>query len=221
MYDLGPRFGDATVEPGTNVLVSGPPLSGKRRLALEILARGAAEGEGSIVVSARDGADSLLADYRSLLGESGDTPVGVVDCVTKHVGRSAADADPVRYAASPADLTGIGIEFSAFVDSFRDDRGLRHTRVALADLTTLLIYTDRQSVFRFVHVVGSRIEDANALGVHVVESHAHDDETLHTLRPLFDAVVETDRSGGVSVRPVDDQSDRNPDPDPDADRAGG
>jgi hypothetical protein len=68
-------------------------------------------------------------------------------------------------------------------------------------------------VFRFVHVVASRIEDADALGVHVVESDAHDEETLNTLRPLFDGVVRTDGSGGVSVRLGEDQSDRNPDPD--------
>ncbi|PSP48930.1 recombinase RecA, partial [Halobacteriales archaeon QH_3_68_24] len=28
MYDLGPELDDATVTPGTNVLVTGPPLSG-------------------------------------------------------------------------------------------------------------------------------------------------------------------------------------------------
>jgi KaiC/GvpD/RAD55 family RecA-like ATPase len=200
MYDLGPRFENATVEPGTNVLVSGPPLTGKRRLVLEILRQGAANGEGAIVVTTRDSSDRVLADLRSLLGDPDGADVGVVDCVTQHQGRSATDTDTVKHASSPVDMTGIGIKFSEFVESFHAERGIQRTRVALDTLSTLLIYSDLQTVFRFMHVFTSRVEDADALGVHVIESTAHDAETLNTLKQLFDGVVETDESGDVTVR---------------------
>ena len=58
MYDLGPDL-DSEVQPGTNILVSGPPMSGKRSLCLDILASGTQKGEGSIIVTTKDGADRV------------------------------------------------------------------------------------------------------------------------------------------------------------------
>ena len=78
MYELDPVLDDVTVDPGTNLLISGPPLSGKRKLGMELLADGANAGEGSVIVTTRDSADRVLADYRSLLAAPDDTPFGVV-----------------------------------------------------------------------------------------------------------------------------------------------
>jgi KaiC/GvpD/RAD55 family RecA-like ATPase len=198
MYDLGLELDDVSVAPGTNVLVTGPPLSGKRRLALSILAHGSGLSEGAIVVTTRDSADRVLSDYEQLVTNPETVDVGIVDCVTKHQGRSARDTDVVRYASSPEDMTGIGIKFSEFVEEFRVERGLDNIRVMVDSLTTLLMYSDVQTVFRFMHVFTSRIENADALGVHVIESTAHDDETLNTLKQLFDGVVEVDAGGEIT-----------------------
>jgi len=187
---MGPDFDNAALAPGTNVLVSGPPLSGKRRLVLEALAHGSAQGEGAIVVTTRDSASRVLSDYEHLVSEPESVDIGIVDCVTKHQGRSARDTDVVKYASSPEDMTGIGIKFSEFVEEFRRQRGLENIRVMVDSLSTLLMYSDVQTVFRFMHVFTSRIENADALGLHVIESTAHDDETMNTLKQLFDGVVD-------------------------------
>jgi len=200
MYDLGPRFEHATVDPGTNILVSGPPLTGKRRLAFETLAQGANDGEGTVIVTTRDSADRVLTDFRTLLSNPEDAAVGVVDCVTQHYGQSAENTTSVKYTSSPMDMTGIGIEFSEFLEEMYSRRNVRHNRVALDSLTPLLLYSDLQTVFRFMHVFTSRVEDAEALGIHVIESTAHDAETTNTMRQLFDGVVEIDENHDVSVR---------------------
>ncbi len=200
MYELGPALDDAKVDPGTNLLLAGPPLTGKRRLAMEVLAHGADNGEGSVVVTTRDSADRVQADYRALLQDSADVDFGVVDCVTKHQGRSHRDDEVVKYASSPVDMTGIGIKFSEFVEEFYTERGLRQNRVMLDSLSTLLMYADLQTVFRFMHVFTSRIENADALGIHVIESTAHDDESMNTLKQLFDGIVTTDEDREVTVR---------------------
>jgi KaiC/GvpD/RAD55 family RecA-like ATPase len=200
MYDLGPEFEHATVDPGTNVLIAGPPLSGKRRLGLELLAQGAQDGEGSVVVTTRDSADRVLADVRSLFADPDGADLGIVDCVTKHQGRSVQDSQAVKYASSPVDMTGIGIKFSEFVEEFYTERGLDQNRIMLDSLSTLLMYSDLQTVFRFMHVFTSRIENADALGVHVIESTAHEAEALNTLKQLFDGVIEVDEDRDVSVR---------------------
>jgi len=200
MYDLGPEFENATVDPGTNLLIAGPPLSGKRRLGLEILAHGANRGEGSVVVTTRDSSDRVLADLETLFENIEGADLGIVDCVTKHQGRSVQDSERVKYTSSPVDMTGIGIKFSEFVEEFYSDRSLEQNRVLLDSLSTLLMYSDLQTVFRFMHVFTSRIENADALGVHVIESTAHEAESLNTLKQLFDGVIEVDEDREVSVQ---------------------
>lgn len=200
MYDLGPEFDGVTVEPGTNILVAGPPLTGKRRMAMEILAHGAGLGDGSVIVTTRDSSDPVLGDFRSLLADPDSADVGVVDCVTQHQGRSASDTDTVKYASSPVDMTGIGIKFSEFIEEFYGQRGVRQNRVLVDSLSTLLMYSDLQTVFRFMHVFTSRVGDADALGVHVIESTAHDAQAMNTMKQLFDGVVEVDEAGRTSVQ---------------------
>jgi KaiC/GvpD/RAD55 family RecA-like ATPase len=199
MYNLGPELESATLAPGTNVLVTGPPLTGKRRLAMSVLAHGSDRGEGAVVVTTRDSADRVLSDYEQLVSNPETVDVGIVDCVTKHQGRSVRDTDVVRYASSPEDMTRIGIKFSEFVEAFHVERGLDNIRVMVDSLSTLLMYSDVQTVFRFMHVFTSRIENADALGVHIIESTAHDPETLNTLKQLYDGVVQVDDDGDVTT----------------------
>jgi len=56
------------------------------------------------------------------------------------------------------------------------------------------MYSDLQTVFRFLHVFTGRIQSADALGVYVIDSTAHDDQTMNTLKQLFDAVIELEEA---------------------------
>jgi KaiC/GvpD/RAD55 family RecA-like ATPase len=200
MYELGPAFENATIEPGTNLLITGPSLSGKRHLAFSALAHGANQNEGSVIITTRDSADRVLADYQSLLTDPNNTHLGIVDCVTQHQGRSPKDTETVKYTSSPTDMTGIGIKFSDFLEEFYTDRGVRQNRIVVDSLSTLLMYSELQTVFRFMHVLTSRIEDADAIGIFVIESSAHDAETMNTLKQLFDGLVEFDENGPTGFR---------------------
>ncbi|WP_246983342.1 RAD55 family ATPase [Halorientalis marina] len=200
MYDLGPDFGDATVAPGSNILIAGPPLSGKRRLAVDALERGSNAGEGVIVVTTRDNSQRIIDDFRTILDDPESTDLGIVDCVTKHQGRNVRDSEMIKYASSPVDMTGIGIKFSEFVEEFYRNRGIEKNRVMFDSLSTLLMYSNLQTVFRFMHVFTSRIENADAVGIHTIESTAHDEETMNTLKQLFDGIVRTDEDRNVTLQ---------------------
>ena len=193
MYELAAEFPETSVDPGTNLLVSGPPLSGKRRLALAILAHGTRRGEGAIVVTTKDNASRILSEYDALLGETdlSTANLGIVDCVSKqHGATELTEDDRIRYASSPVDMTGIGIDISELLNEFYVDRGLRRNRILLYSLSTLLMYSNLQTVFRFLHVFTGRIQSADALGIYVIDSTAHDDQTLNTLKQLFDGIIE-------------------------------
>lgn len=191
MYNLGTAFSDAEVEPGTNLLVAGPPMTGKSRLGREIVAAGSREGEGSIVVTTKDSGAKVLSQFESLVGSVEETPTGVVDCVTKQQGMHSSTQSPrIQYASSPVDMTGIGIQLSEFLQQFYSEQNVRQNRILLNSLSTLLMYSNLQTVFRFLHVFTGRIQSADALGVFIIDSTAQDRQTMSTLKQLFDAQIE-------------------------------
>jgi KaiC/GvpD/RAD55 family RecA-like ATPase len=194
MYDLGPPL-DVEVEPGSNLLLSGPALTGKKQLAFDMLATGVRDGDGAIVVSNTDGAKRV---FEALDGRVDyvDRPVAVVDCVTRQQGMSETHDDArVRYTSSPVDMTGVGIKFSEVLEEFYERQSLERNRVFLDSLSTLLMYSDLQTVFRFLHVFTGRVQSVDGLGLYAIDSTAHDDKTMNTLKQLFDGVIETHEDG--------------------------
>ncbi|WP_232701364.1 RAD55 family ATPase [Halobacterium wangiae] len=195
----------AGFDDGTNLLLSGPAMSGKRALLLELLARGDADGEGSVLVTSRDPADEVLAEYEDALG--GDPGfLRLVDCVSTQSG-SATDGDRVRYVSSPGDLTGMGIEFSE-VASIASQQGVDRLRVGFDSLSPLLMYVDIERLFRFLHVFTSQIQTQGWLGIFSVDPESHDDQTMNTISQLFDGVVDLRITDGgereVRVRGITD-----------------
>ena len=199
MYDLNPHL-DVEVEPGTNLLLTGPPLTGKRSLALDILADGTRNGDGAIVVTTKDSADRILKDYRKRVEYEGN-PVAVVDCVTRQQGVGDVREDErIKYTSSPVDMTGIGIKLSEFLEVFYRNQGIEQNRIMLHSLSPLLMYSDLQTVFRFLHVFTGRIQSVDGLGLFSIDSKAHDDQTMNTLKQLFDGIVETSEEGEPKIR---------------------
>jgi KaiC/GvpD/RAD55 family RecA-like ATPase len=199
MYDLSPAL-DVEVQPGTNILLAGPPLTGKRALGLDILAGGVERGDGAVVVSTKDSAKRVLTDLGSRFEVQGK-PVTIIDCVTRQQGISDAEADEnVKYVSSPVDMTGIGIQLSEVLEEFYQRRSVEHNRVMLHSLSTLLMYSDLQTVFRFLHVFTGRLQSVDALGLFAIDSTSHDDQTMNTLKQLFDGIVTTHEEGEPTVR---------------------
>jgi hypothetical protein len=72
------------------------------------------------------------------------------------------------------------------------------------------MYSNIQTVFRFLHVFTGRIKAAGAMGIFVVDSGMHDDPTITTLKQLFDGVIEIKeendkkyiRTVGLSSKPT-------------------
>jgi len=58
------------------------------------------------------------------------------------------------------------------------------------------MYSNLQTVFRFLHVFTGRVQSADALGVFVIDSTAHDQQTMSTLKQLFDGQIEIREDDG-------------------------
>ncbi|MFB6154203.1 MAG: RAD55 family ATPase [Halodesulfurarchaeum sp.] len=187
------------IDPGTNVLVSGPPMSGKRELMLRILARGATAGDGSVVVTTGDPAGDITAELDDYL-ETDTSFFRVIDCVSSQGGGSV-ETDSVRSVSSPGDLTGIGIEFSE-IASEAESSGVDRLRIAFDSVSPLLMYVDLQRLFRFLHVFTSQIQSRGWLGLFAIDPETHDEQSVNTISQLFDGMIEIrlQDEGGREVR---------------------
>ncbi|MFW6448206.1 MAG: RAD55 family ATPase [Halobacteriota archaeon] len=192
MYTLAGALSDVDVAAGSNLLLLGPAMSGKKRLAFEILAAGSERGDGAIIVSTNDGTDRITDAYADVLDDDPDEiPLGIVDCVSRQQGLDdVEDTELVKYPSAPDDMTGIGISLSELLEEFHGDRGLEHNRVCLDSISTLLMYSNVQTIFRFLHVFTGRVQNVDGLGLYLMDPSAHDPQTLNTIKGLFDGVIE-------------------------------
>jgi KaiC/GvpD/RAD55 family RecA-like ATPase len=185
--DVVPVSGFDTVSAGTNVLISGPPMLGKRRLALELLATGASREHAIAITPDTDG-DRLRTTYEGLPNGNAER-FHVIDCTGATGKGSMDDTEAIKYVGSPGDLTGIGM---GIVKCTRDigrevEAGLR---LSVLSLSTILQYANSQRMFNFLHTVTGRVSAANYLGVATLDPTTQDTQEVNTLTSLFDAVVE-------------------------------
>ena len=200
-YDLtGPLDFDAlgSVRPGSNILISGPAMTGRSDLAFSMLAGGSREGEGAIVMTTGDPADDVLEDYRNRVENLDESRVAVVDCRGEG-GRDSEhmpDGAYVHHVSSPGDLTGIGIGITRGLETLAN-AGASEGRFALDSLSTMLTYTDRKTVFQFCHVLSSRFDSAGYVGLFTIDSEAHDEQTVQVIKQAFDGMVEIRNEDGA------------------------
>ncbi|MFB6166412.1 MAG: RAD55 family ATPase [Haloarculaceae archaeon] len=204
MYDLSTVLETeavSEVRPGTSVLIAGPAMTGKEALAMEILADGSRQGQGALIVSTSDSAQNVVEDYRTRVEGVSNLQLGVVDCRADGSNGRGGDASTppglyVHHVSSPGDLTGIGIGITKCLESLHAN-GAETGRVALVSLSTMLTYTDRETVFKFCHVLSSRLDAAGYIGVFTIDTGAHDEQTLQVIKQAFDGLVEIREADGA------------------------
>lgn len=198
-YDVGDQLPIETVPAGTNLLVAGPPLTGKRELARSLLSDGCERGEGAVVVGTRDSVKSLKRQSPAVWDAVQSGRGGIVDCVTRQGGENVENEDLVKYVPSPGDVTEIGIRLGGIFQHLQEEDV--RARFAVSTVSTMLMYADVRRVYRFLHVYSGHVERLDWLGVGVLDSSNRD--TFDRLAPLYDGMVQTKRSDdGTQLRVV-------------------
>lgn len=175
------------LDPGTNLLVTGPVMTGKRRLLLALLARASSGDDGAILTTTRKTGETVVREFTDL--DPHHRPperLRVVDCL----GARRDDPEPPwkrRYVSDPGDLTGVGIGLSEFLREFSAED--RTALVALHSLSTMQMYANVHRLFQFLHVVTGRIRAMGNIGGFVLDDTTRSGETA-ILRQPVDAMLE-------------------------------
>lgn len=174
------------VPAGTNLAVVGPAMTGKRELALQLLAAGYESGDGILCITT-DSAATVCDNLERHVDSLDRDRVGVVD-TTGSDGRGLLNVT-IENISSPSDLTGISIGTSKLSKHFKQ-RGITDIRYGLISVSTLLQYLDSRKVFRFLHVYTKRISETGGFGIYTLDNDSHDPQVVNTIMGQFDGVIE-------------------------------
>jgi KaiC/GvpD/RAD55 family RecA-like ATPase len=188
----------ASVDPGTSLLVTGPAMVGTATLARAVLADGARRGEGTVAVTTNRSAADVVDDILAAADTVPAARLAAIDCRGGEDGPDGrTDRQWYRYrVADPSDVTGMGIGITNSFERLRT-AGVDRIRLGLDTLSTMVTYTDPKTVFKFCHVLTSRIDSGGYLGVFTIDAAAHDEQTVQVVSQPFDGLIEVRRRNGA------------------------
>jgi len=199
MLDTGDRLPLDSVPGGTTLLCVGPPMAGKRRLALRLLADGATDDDTTVLVSTDSSTAALRAEYESALDDAAPA-IGIVDCAGDAYG-DPKDNDWTRHVSMPANLGSVGTAVTELYDALDSGRAGGVDRLGVLSLTTLALNADLSRTIRFVHSLTRLVEERNGLAVLTAHAESFEKTELRQVEAFVDGIVYTrDGTDGLEVR---------------------
>jgi len=186
----------ADLDESSILLLSPPMQSATDETCLDLLAQDDPERENVLWVTFTRSPDSCIQDWQ---GHVGDHPanlrfISVGDTLRSATGTATTTGTSanavIETLSNPGDLTGLGIQISEVLQQWQDNDNM--TVACFHSLTSLLQYADVQTVYKFLHVLTGRFNTAGVTAHFHLDPGAHDDQTINTLKSLFDAVAEFD-----------------------------
>jgi len=178
------------VKKGSNIMLIGPPMSGKDTILRQIMYHGAVREENAIItVTTRESGAHILEWFHESRLTLPLSRIGIVDCVTK---KHSVDSDNenIKIADGPVDLTGIGVRISQFFEEFSTRKNILKIQLHIDSISTILMYSNIETVFKFLHVFTGRIRGNGGLGIYILESHMHEEQKIAILKHLTDYTIE-------------------------------
>jgi hypothetical protein len=178
-----------------NTLLLGPSVDESIDRATKRLLRGADdEPTRTLVVTFVKGPGRWVEDWRRTVG---DLPEELVITTTtdgfggSELGdRTEENAGNVatEYVSSPGDLTGLGMIIGKYLERwYRTESDIR---VLFDSLTTILQYGEPQGVFRFLHLITTRLDGANAAAYFLFDPDTQDSQTVAKIKSSFEAIAQ-------------------------------
>ena len=180
------------LKEGSNIMLIGPPMSGKEIILNHLMNNSYTTNNETavIIITTHEPATQIIERLKEIIPAPSFSNIGIVDCISKTVGDADVDLGNIEIVSSPADLTAIGVKISQFFEDLFFKKNIRKLQLHFNSLSTILLYSKVQTVFRFLHVLTGRIKAAKGLGIYVVDSRMHDEKTYNTLKQLCDGIIE-------------------------------
>lgn len=186
-YNIGIRKISDEIPDGTNILITGDLFSGKDLFSKKFIMEGLANGEACIYISTNESAEKILDDLKGSKLEN----FSIIDSVSSRFGATVElpFSEQIRYVESPVDLTMMMVATNEFIDLYKNQRNISKIRIVLDSISTLLMYSSLRTIFKFLHVLTTRVKAEGAVSLVLMEEGAHDEIEIKTIQQLMHGII--------------------------------
>jgi len=176
---------------GSNVLVYGPPFTGKEVLLNAFIADGLKKGVPAIWITTEKSPKEIREEMTYVVsGYEEYEKLGLVRYVDAY-SRSMGDEsqDPyAEYIESPTDYESIQKAVETAAKGFQDKH--EYYRVGFRSISTLIAYLDPATAFRFLSPVVGRRKRDKAVALYTIEKGVHGEQEIQMIGSLMDGMIE-------------------------------
>ncbi len=178
----------------SNMIIMGPTGMEKNAFAFHYLGDGLKSKKDAVLVVLIDGAPQSLKDKSSSIGiELTDENIFFIDCYSSTLGMPVPDATKqLIYVPGPSALEDMSVAIKEVINRTAG----RKLRVVFYSLSSLMLYNPKESLVKFLQVVGGRLKNAEATTLFLVEEGVHDKQFLGMVEHGMDDKLTIHDKGG-------------------------
>jgi KaiC/GvpD/RAD55 family RecA-like ATPase len=190
---LDPLLGGG-IPVGTCILLLAPPIIESKLFCMEYIYQGILAGEPGMIVTMDSSPEMLKAKAReySLDLERGekDSLLKWVDGYSLNAETDVKSTPAIRRVGGSIALSDLTIEISKIQQEYAAKKP--YYRYVFDSLSTLFIYNDPNTTYRFLRVIVSKLRASEGLGFLVLGEGIHDKSVEMTLRYMVDGTIHLD-----------------------------
>ena len=118
--------------------------------------------------------------------------INFIDCYSSTLGKEAQASEKIKIVTGPSALNDLSI---ALNEAMKSNEG-KKIRVVFDTLSTFVLYNPKDSVKKFLSVVGGRLRSANATTIYLIDEGVHDRQLVSLLEQGMDGKYLINESGG-------------------------
>jgi len=176
---------------GSNVLIYGPPFTGKEVLMSVFVAEGLKKGVPAIWILTEKSPKEIRNEMQFVVsGYEEYEKLGLVkyvDAYSRSMGDETQD-QYTEYVEAPTDYESIQKAVENAAKALKEKH--EYYRVAFRSISTLIAYLDPATAFRFLSPVVGRRKRDRAVGMYTIEKGVHGEQEIQMIGSLMDGMIE-------------------------------
>lgn len=187
---------------GTALLLIAPPIIEARLFTLEFLYRATANSEAAMCLTTDDSPENLkikAVPYGwNFTKPEEKNSFKWIDTYSINANKDLKSTSAIKRVGGPVALSDMAIAISDFQISFYRQQ-FQHFKFIFDSLSTLLMYSNPDTVYYFLQSVVPKIKNSGGIGFFTLSSGMHDPRIEMTLRHLMDGTITIDEQLNLKI----------------------
>ncbi len=190
------------IPKGSAILLIAPPMIEARLFCLEFIYRGLSSGEPGIYVTTDDSPENLkkrcIQSNWILAKHEENNIMKWVDTYSINANKDVKSTQSITRVGGPVALSDMAIAISNIEIAYYK-KEFDYFRFVFDSLSTLLMYSNQDSIFYFLQSVVPKLKHAGGVGFFTLSSGMHDPKIEMTIRHLMDGAIVMDEDLNIKV----------------------